>query len=470
MKKFILSLATLAIMLLGYQNTLAQGSADYGSGIKVNLNPEGTKFIRFITWHQIWARSIENNPGTLVNGKAESTTSDIGIRRSRFLAYAQISPRYMVLTHWGINNQTFVNGGGTGTSGTGGYGAGKKPQMFIHDAWNEYHVILPKNLKTGKVNKFTMSLGAGLHYMLGVSRLTMGSTLNFLMVDSPIFSWPLIENSDQFARQMGFFAKGKAGKLEYRLSLNKPFSTNIVPLAGGPAVDNNQGVIGTSIGNKWSTAGYLEYQFLEQESNLLPFKVGTYLGTKKVFNLGVGFYNNPDGTKTLATNVSTPEAHNIGLFAADAFLDMPIGQKEKGMAITAYTGYFNYNFGPNYLRNIGIMNEGTVDPNYDKAQLSNSGVGNARALIGTGEIVYAQAGLLLPKGQGKSRFQVIGAITNSNFKALKESGTAWDLGINWFIDGHHAKITGQYSSRPVYVGGNVLDHRGEFILQTQIYL
>jgi hypothetical protein len=27
-------------------------------------------------------------------------------------------------------------------------------------------------------------------------------------------------------RQMGLFAKGKYGKLEYRLSYNKPFATN----------------------------------------------------------------------------------------------------------------------------------------------------------------------------------------------------------------------------------------------------
>jgi hypothetical protein len=35
----------------------------------------------------------------------------------------------------------------------------------------------------------------------------MASTLNFLTIDAPIFNWPLIENSDQFARQMGLFAK-----------------------------------------------------------------------------------------------------------------------------------------------------------------------------------------------------------------------------------------------------------------------
>lgn len=74
--------------------------------------------------------------------------------------------------------------------------------------------------------------------------MTMGSTLNFLTVDSPIFTWPLIDNSDQFARQLRMFAKGKYGKLEYRFSLNKPFATDLVPAnvtdpSKAVAVDNN---------------------------------------------------------------------------------------------------------------------------------------------------------------------------------------------------------------------------------------
>ena len=75
--------------------------------------------------------------------------------------------------------------------------------------------------------------------------MTMASTLNFLTVDSPIFTWPLIDNSDQFARQMGMFAKGKYGKFEYRFSLNKPFATNLAPVdvtnpAARVAVDNRR--------------------------------------------------------------------------------------------------------------------------------------------------------------------------------------------------------------------------------------
>jgi hypothetical protein len=399
----------------------------------------------------------------MIGGEATSTGTDIGNRRLRFLAYAQVSKRYMILTHFGINNQTFTNGGAAGSSGTGAYGAGKKPGLFFHDAWNEYAVVLPE-----KDKKFSMSLGAGLHYYMGLSRLTMASTLNFLTIDAPIFNWPLIENSDQFARQMGLFAKGKYGKLEYRLSYNKPYATNVVP-TNTTTADNAVAVDNSGM-TKWSKAGYFEYQFLDQEANVLPFKVGSYLGTKKVFNVGAGFYNAPDATRSSVN--STINKHDITLLSADVFLDLPIGKKENKMAVTGYSVLYDYDFGPNYLRNVGIMNIGSVDPNFTGSR-AISGPGNAQPTIGSGTIWYTQAGILLPNKEAKPkiRIQPFGAVTYKNFDALTQSSTQFDVGSNFFLDGHHAKITTQYSTRPVYTSStNRSGSLGDFVVQLQIYL
>lgn len=459
MKKIFFTAAILLLSLEGF----SQGSTDYGAGLKFNLNEDGSKFMRVIAWNQIWMRSAQMNPGTMIGGEATSTATDIGNRRLRFLAYAQISKRYMILTHFGINNQTFINGGAAGTSGTGGYGAGKKPGLFFHDAWNEYAVVLPE-----KDKKFSFTLGAGLHYYMGLSRLTMASTLNFLTIDAPIFNWPLIENSDQFARQVGLFAKGKYGKLEYRLSYNKPYATNLTPANTTNA--SNAVAVDNSGMTKWSKAGYFEYQFLDQEANVLPFKVGSYLGTKKVFNIGAGFYTAPDATKTSVN--STINKHDIKLFSADVFLDMPIGKKENKMAVTAYSVLYDYDFGPNYLRNVGIMNIGSVDPNFT-GNRAIAGAGNAQPTIGSGNIWYTQAGILLPNKEAKPkvRIQPFGAVTYKNFDALTQSSTQFDVGSNFFIDGHHAKITAQYSTRPVYTSlANRSGSLGDFIVQLQIYL
>lgn len=441
----------------------SQGSPDYGGGLKINLNPNGDKYVRFILWDQFWIRNSDMNPGSMVGGEPTENTWNLGNRRLRALAYAQITKRYMILTHFGINNQTFINGGAPGTSGTGSYGNGKKPQLFFHDAWNEYAAVLP-----GEAGKFSLTLGAGLHYYMGLSRMTMGSTLNFLTIDSPIFSWPLIDNSDQFARQMGIFAKGKYGKFEYRMSLNKPFATDLTPTNtlnpdNAVAVDNN--------GNpSWSKAGYFEYQFLDEESNLLPYKVGSYLGTKKVLNLGAGFYHQKEGTRTSVN--SNIEKHDITLFSADAFADIPLGNAKNKMAVSAYAGYFNYQFGPNYIRNLGIMNIAANDPNF-AGQRAIAGPGNLQPMIGTGDIIYAQAGLLLPSQaeKPKIRIQPFAAYTHKNFDAYEKSSSQFDVGANWFLDGHHAKVTTQYSTRPVYKSATESPtSKGEFIIQLQIYL
>ncbi|HEX8577747.1 MAG TPA: porin [Flavobacterium sp.] len=455
MKKTITTILVSMAWIIGF----SQGSPDYGGGLKFNLNEDGSKYMRVIMWNQIWVRSTQLNPGTMVGDEPTSSSTDIGSRRLRLLAYAQITKRYMILTHIGINNQTFNSGGAAGATGTGGYGAGKKPGLFFHDAWNEYAVVLPQADK-----KFSLTIGGGLHYYMGLSRETMASTLNFLTIDAPIFNWPLIENSDQFARQAGIFAKGKYGKFEYRVSYNKPFATNSAPVPNtGVAVDNS--------GNtEWSKAGYFEFQFLDQESNVLPFKVGSYLGTKRVFNLGAGFYTAPDATRSSLNG--TINKHDIVLLSGDVFVDMPLGSKEKKMALTAYSVFYKYDFGPNYLRNIGIMDYGVADPNFT-GNTALAGAGNRQPTIGTGNIWYTQAGFLLPNTNEKPkiRIQPFGALTYKDFEALPESSTQFDVGANFFLDGHHAKITTQYSTRPIYTAAAGKDgSRGEFIVQLQIYL
>lgn len=453
----------IAALLLLSVKAFSQGSPDYGAGLKINLKDDGSKYLRVLAWNQIWLRSSEMNPGTMINGEDASTSTDIANRRLRILMYAQITPRYMVLTHIGINNQTFTSGGAAGTTGTGGYGQGKKPQLFFHDAWNEYAIVLPKADK-----KFSLTIGGGLHYYMGLSRMTMSSTLNYLAIDAPIFNWPLIENSDQFARQGGLFAKGKYGKFEYRLSYNKPFATNLVP-ADAATADVAVAVDNSGI-TKWSKAGYFEYQFLDVESNFLPYKVGSYLGTKKVFNIGAGFYNAPEATKTSVAGAVSK--HDITLLSADVFVDMPIGKPENKMALTAYSVFYDYDFGPNYLRNVGIMNVGTSNPDFTGTR-AMAGAGNAQPTIGSGNIWYTQAGLLLPNSNEKPkvRVQPYGAYTYKNFDALDKASSQFDVGANFFLDGHHAKITTQYSTRPVYSAPDTtISSLGEFTVQLQIYL
>ena len=434
--------------------------------LTLKLNDDGSKFVRFITWLQFWGTATQNNPGTKdVNGKFidgsegsdQSWSTDFALRRARFLVYAQISPRALILTHWGINNQSFLNGGanaGSNVSSTGAGNAGKRPQLYIHDAWTEYQVL-----------KDHLYIGAGLHYWNGISRLTSQSTLNFMTLDAPIFNWATIETTDQFARQFGIYAKGQLGRLDYRFALNKPFANGVAPAA----VASN-GVAANVLNENWAQAGYVNWMFWDKESNKLPFYVGSYLGSKKVLNLGVGFYHHKGASLYKTAEPRDSVYQDQMAIGADIYLDMPVN-KAKGTALNVLATYYNYDFGTNYIRNLGILNL-----HQTSATLPDSwaGGGNAQPTIGTGSIFYLQAGYQLPKLKNGTAFMPYVTVTHKNFERLSDPSTQFGLGLNYFVTGHNAKITLEYQTRPVYklegTDVNRTGYKGELILQTHIFL
>jgi hypothetical protein len=469
-------------------------SVPYGAGMKVNLSPDGTKYLRFITWHQIWTRWTRNNTGTeRAPGKLQDEQLDFAIRRSRLIILSQLNPRFMIYTHIGINNQTAVSGGVAPATD------GKKPQLFVHEAVVEY-----------KLNKY-VSLGAGMHYQNGLSRMTRSSTLNFLTLDAPLTNWPVIEAIDQFARGIGAYAKGRVGKLDYAFSVNESFLTNqtgalSTPLGLGSTVTTGTGLAQTttSIGNNTAQynpqgtnhiyQGYLSYELFDQESNLLPFNVGTYLGTKRVLNFGGGFFYNADGmvsrpsssvetvsgaTFSAAQAAAIPtNKHDIGLWSLDVFFDTPIN-KETGTAFTVYGVYYNYDFGPNHVRYIGASN-----PGYG----TNARRGNAVPHSGTGNIGFVEAGYLLPKNVlgPKVRVQPYASYLLAGYEGLRQpdgdiqNTKIFDGGANFYLDGHNAKFTLNYRARPDFTDQtatpegparvNNVKYRPEITLQTQIFL
>ena len=425
--------------------------------LNIKLDESGERFLKFGLNSQVWLRSIENNPGTLVNGVEQETTYDAGLRRMRLTMQAQLSPAYQIYVQLGINNQSFISGGG---SGTGGNGQGKKPQIFFMDAYNELAIIPQNDFKTKKENDFNLYLGAGLHGFNGISRMSNASTSKMLLADLPVFNYPNIEVSDQFARQLGVFVRGEYDKINYRFSVNKPFATNNQPKVG-QIVDNNQS-------GKLSYSGYAMYQFFEKETGSTAFLSGFYLGTKKVMNVGLGFYSSNDAT------LSQPEegvfkTHNQSVLSADFFTDLPIGPKSKEMALTFYSTFYRYDYGPNYLRNTGIMNPGTIDPNYT-GTIAMEGAGNGRNLLGTGNVWYTQAGFVLPKFSETVKLQPFASYTLKDLEGLNEKGHYYDIGANLFVFSQSAKISYQYSSRPLFdpTDQKVFDRKGEHILMFQL--
>jgi len=185
-------------------------------------------------------------------------------------------------------------------------------------------------------------------------------------------------------------------------------------------------------GGGYVVNGYFNYQFLDKESNVLPYYVGTYLGAKRVFNVGAGFFYHQEGasyfenfTDTVATVVDPVT------FAADVFYDAPIGN----MAISAYASFTNHNWGPNFA-GAPFNNAGE--------QVYNGALGGA----GTGNIIYGQAGLALPEMSPEAgRFQPYLHFTYHDLDATEDADSQRNtlgVGLNWYEAGHNSKVTLEY--------------------------
>lgn len=450
-------------------------SAPYGGGMKVNISPDGSKYLRFLTWTQVWAQYNENNSNTIRNDKPTSDQLAFSMRRTRLIMLAQLNPRFMTYFDLGIENQASVSGGAVGDA----TGPGKRPQAYIHEAVAEY-----------KVNKY-LSVGGGLNYQVGISRMTAASTATMMTYDIPVTNFPTLDQTDQFGFFLGFYGHGRIGNLDYRVAVDDAFRTNT---ASTPAsLRTNVAQFNPRNSNK-IYQGYFSYAFLEKEANLLPFTTGTYLGTKKVFNIGAGFHYNADGmysrneaypSTAPADPFSTTTNHDIKLFGADVFYDAPI-DTASNTALTLYGVYFNYDMGPNYVRNAGVINPGSGVTGTGLANLT----GNALPLIGTGHSYYAQAGLLLPKNLigPKARLQPYVAYLRNSWEGLHDTNgnrkevNVYDAGLNLLLDGHNAKITLNYRARPDFSDQtfipanngaatvNSVNYRPEVTMQFQLYL
>ena len=397
----------LGVFFLSLQVMYSQGSPDYKGGFKIKFDEEGKKYLRLISWAQVQA--TYNN-----DAAATSSKTSFNLRRARVLMFSKINDKFLILTHFGLNSLNSSTLSPTG-KGTGS-------QLFLHAAWAQYN--LDKN----------HSIGGGLHYFNGISRLNNQSTLNMMTLDNNRQSWATIGLSDQFARHIGIFMKGKFGKLQYRVAINDAIANGLdtrVPATNGEVAYGGVNLLGTKDSGK-TFAGYFEYNILDQESNFLPYKVGTYLGGKKVFNIGAGFFLHPKGSVKMDSGNLVGE--DVSIFAVDAFYDAPLG--DDGSAITAYATYQSNNYGENYLY----------------------------SAYGTGNMVYTHVGYVFAGEKTKTRFQPYASYGSNSYDATSDNRNILGVGINAFMSGHNSKLTLEYKNQDYGTSTSTVT------LQAMIYL
>lgn len=391
------------------QNMFAQGSPDYTGGLKVKFDEEGKKYLRLISWAQVQATYNDDVAD-------DQSKTNFNLRRARVLMFAQINEKFMILTHFGLNS---LNSNSMHPTGKGD-GA----ELFFHDVWAQYN--LSKN----------HAVGGGLHYFNGISRQNNQSTLNMMTLDNNRQSWSTLGLTDQFARHVGVFAKGKFGKLQYRVAINDAITNGLDgrdPENGGAAVYGGKRLLGSKDAGK-AYAGYFDFHFMDQESNFLPFKVGSYLGGKKVFNVGAGFFLHPNGS-AVADSSGNLSGEDVQIFAVDAFYDTPLG--DDGSALTAYATYQSNDYGKNYLF----------------------------SAYGTGSMVYGHVGYVFAGDKTKTRYQPYVSYASNSYDATDDNRNVFAIGANAYMSGHNSKLSLEYKNQKF---GD--SDTGVFTLQAMIYL
>lgn len=452
MKNYIVIWLLLSAFVLKAQLPNRNGK----DGLRLFLSSDSSTYLKFMGTLQVWLRYTQNNPGSGIQYSgnpsfyAQSASYDIGIRRARFQLFGPLHQRVFFYSQFGINNFSALST--------------RKQGAFFHDLVVELNAI-----------ERALSVGAGLTGWSGLSRYASPSVAGSLMYDVPLYQQATNDITDQFLRKFSIYAKGKVKQLDYRAAISKPMPVQTASIPTDTSFDAtfyNVSVFSPQP-PQWQSQGYFNWQFLDEESNLTPYTVGSYLGKKRVFNIGAGFIYQPKAMRH-EKNANEVVSTDLLLWSADAFLDYALN-REKQTALTVYACYSNYNFGPNYSRSLGVMNPVNASNNPTISKFS--GYGNAFPMYGSGQIVYLQSAYLFRRDllNTLGTIQVYGDGMLAFYEVLNDPMLVWDAGLNWLIKGQDAKLSFNYQNRPVfqynasnYSGSELKGQRkGMLVLQLQ---
>ncbi|MCC9065204.1 OprO/OprP family phosphate-selective porin [Flavobacterium piscisymbiosum] len=404
----------------------------------VNISPDGSKYIKFGMNLQVWGRYSELNPNSKIGTTEVNDAYDIVIRRLRLQAMGMITENIFFHLQLGQNNINFTQNNGPSNA-----------PLSVMDALGEYHF----NEK--------LHIGGGLTaWGAGTTRYSANSSSSQLTLDTPMYQQFANTSSTFGNRNLSIYAKGYLGKFNYRAAITNPYRNS----------NNNLGLNSTLSTEtpRAQYSGILTYSFLDKESLEDAYHKGTYLGTKKVFNVALGYM-----TQAKAMWHLTPDAtvayDDMKVLGFDVFYDSPINAK--GAALTAYAAFNNNDYGKNYIQSVNTPNPAIGD----NTLINGSGAGFIG--VGTGNIYYAQLGYLFGKSDNeakKGRFQPYAATQIADLEALDTPMTMYELGVNYYTTGTLGpKFSLNYQNRAVYdktlIGAyKQSDRLGMVVLQCQV--
>jgi len=400
----------------------------------ITLGQERKKIKPTVNWNlrgQIWLRYSDLNEGSIINNELTNSFADVSIRRLRIPISSQITPNVFLYSILGGNNYNFRT---------------KEFPLEVLDLYVEY-----------TFNR-ALEVGIGKSGWQGLNRWNIRSNKTLMGLDSPLFTLNTVEKADDIGRLLGIWFKGQFGKIDYRLVFNRPLLVNTAPNNEVNFANNRPRI---------KTSSYVKYQFFEHESNKSAYQTGTYVQDKKVFNIGAGFQFQEKAMSDGDASLAITNLYDIKHWAVDSFLNLPL---VNNAAITAYLGYYDYQFGKNYIRNVGANNPTTGGG----TDFNRAGV--AFPMIGTGTTWYMQFGYAFPKDKILGHSVVVQpniAIQLSNWDALNDPMKVYDFTVNFLMNGKHDnKISLGYQHRPIFDATTIQQkgYKGMAVLQYQFSL
>ncbi len=424
----------LAMLVFNSVFAFAQKENSLRKGISFPLSDDGKYNVKLGFSSQIWARYSQLNPNTYnYSGKKINSHADLLIRRSTIKLSASLDKFYF-FSMFGLASQTQTEAHGIFSA--------SQPSFMFYDLYVS-RAFFNRNL----------FVGYGLNLYHGLSRYTSAGAVTSLGIDVPKLSEPSPITTEQSARQLSFFVDGIASKLKYRFVLASPFieDGNRPPIGLNRAAD----IPNTNL----KAEGYLAWQFWDKEMAPVPFMAGTYLGKKKILNIGSGFQYHKNASGSLSVSGDTI-LHNQLSLAVDMFMELPFNNEG---ALNLYAAYFNYDLGPNYYRSGGYANTFRSS--------SPSGGGIAEPDAGTGSGIATQIGYLLPfKVASKHLIQPYYEGEYRFYDALEDNALHHNIGINYYVDGLHVKYTLQHELRPYFNGIKKESYKSQLIFRIQIMI
>ncbi|WP_442590495.1 hypothetical protein ACSBL2_04630 [Pedobacter sp. AW31-3R] len=399
------------------------------------LNDDRSHYIKFGGYAQVWARYTEMNPGSKIDESVIKNTSDFSLRRLRFKMSMVPMDKFLIVFQAGSTNVTNLSN--------------NESSFDVLDAYGEY-----------QFNPH-VQIGAGRSSWKGLTRFAAGPT-STLLYDVPFLTLGNVNRTDLTLRSLNIYAKGQLGRLDYRLSIARPYIIS-------PAAPQQHISSFNNLAVKPTLSGYVKWQFFEKESNTFSTSAGSYLGNKKVLALGIGAEYQKNALWHL--NNQDTVLNSMRLFSADIFFDTPV-DKKRGTAFNVYAAVFHHDYGPNYTRSLGINN---MANGVDTKTASFNGSGNSYPIVGTGNSFILQTGYTLPyfsQQKKTTRLMPAAAFQYSKFDRLGDPMFTYDLGLTLLMKGHASKFVLNAQSRPVYTTVNnelkVSDRKMMYVLMYHV--